>query len=122
MIINNKQVNIWRGTSAPPTIYHIWIKDNSKLLLFNGTEWITFVDDIAIIDTLNQIVEKQTLLENDVSLLKNKTVNSKKIVDNPVLTGKDLKTDQSGNFVLLTDTITQTLIKFDTMFSTQIIE
>lgn len=121
-MINNKQVNIWRGDAVPPTIYHIWIKDNSKLLLFNGTEWITFVDDIAIIDTLNQIVEKQTLLENDVSLLKNKTVNSKKIVDNPVLTGKDLKTDQSGNFVLLSDTITQTLIKFDTMFSTQIIE
>ena len=38
-MINNRQVNLWRGNQEPPTIYHIWIKDNNKLLLYDGNNW-----------------------------------------------------------------------------------
>jgi hypothetical protein len=35
-ILLNKQVNVWRGSSEPPTIYHVWISDNQTLKLHDG--------------------------------------------------------------------------------------
>ena len=34
-MIDNKQINIWRGSSSPPTIYHIWINNENQLLKYN---------------------------------------------------------------------------------------
>jgi hypothetical protein len=52
-IILNKQVNVWRGPSEPPTIYHVWICDNRLLKLYNGEEWVTFLDNPGL--TLKEI-------------------------------------------------------------------
>lgn len=117
-----RQVNIWRGNSTPPTIHHIWIYQDSKLLLYNGIEWIVFIDDITIIDTLNRIEQRLSELEAATNELGNKTVNGKAIRDNPVLNGSDLKTNVSGTFIRTNDTISQTLSKIDVLLNTQIIE
>ena len=117
-----RQVNIWRGNSTPPTIYHIWVYDNSKLLLFDGTEWVVFIDDITIIENLNRIEQRLTELESNYNELGNKTVNSKPIKDNPVLHAGDLKTNVSGTFISNTDTIQKALENLDLLFDTQIIE
>jgi len=117
-----RQVNIWRGNSTPPTIYHIWIFEDSKLLLYNGTEWIVFIDDITLIDTLNKIEGRLTELEADLLELSNNTVNGKSIRDNPVLDGGDLTTKLSGTFIDGTVSIANTLLELDTLLTTQIIE
>jgi hypothetical protein len=70
---------LWRGSSEPPTKYHIWIKDN-KLLLYNGEKWMVFVDNF---ESLSEI---QKAIEN----LSNSTVNGKPIKDNPVLSSLDI--------------------------------
>lgn len=44
-IINNKQVNIWRGADPPPTIYHIWINQQRQLCLYDGEKWVAFLDN-----------------------------------------------------------------------------
>lgn len=44
-ILLNKQVNVWRGSSEPPTIYHVWISDNQTLKLHDGKQWQTFLDN-----------------------------------------------------------------------------
>ena len=54
-MVNNKQVNFWRGDMTPPTIYHIWIKDNSKMLLYDGEKWVVFLDNKEIIDILDKV-------------------------------------------------------------------
>ena len=117
-----RQVNIWRGNSTPPTIHHIWIYQDSKLLLYNGTEWIVFIDDVAIIDKLNGIEQRLTDLELAVDTLNNTTVNNKLIKDNPILDAGDLRTKSSGNFITGTSAISDTLVKIDTLLNTQIIE
>lgn len=77
--INNRQVNLWRGSNEPPTKYHIWIKDD-KLLLYNGEQWIVFVDNFESVSDLKKAIEK----------LNNSTVNGKAIKDNPILTSLDI--------------------------------
>lgn len=41
-IVNNRQVNVWRGTSEPPTIHHLWIRDESTVLIYDDEleKWI----------------------------------------------------------------------------------
>lgn len=102
-MINNKQVNLWRGQDIPPTIYHVWIKDNSKMLLYNGTEWVVFVDNKGIIDEVNKFLES--------------TVNGKPLKDNPVLDGTDIKL--GGNSVNANDTIAENILKITDLLSTQ---
>lgn len=43
MAVNNRQVNCWRGSDPPPTIHHIWIKDEHHVLLYNGLDWVEYV-------------------------------------------------------------------------------
>lgn len=93
--INNRQVNLWRGSNEPPTKYHVWIKDN-KLLLYNGEQWSIFVDSFDSLEDLKQAVAK----------IENSTVNGKLIKNNPVLTsldiliGKDLKEFKSSDSII----------------------
>ena len=122
MIINNKQVNLWRGTSEPPTIYHIWIYNDTQMKVYDGNEWVVFIDDAATIEKINQLIERVDALEQDVSDLGSSTVNGKQISTNPVLDGRDLKIEQDGTYVDSVDSLSTSIIKLDTLLSTQIIE
>lgn len=121
-MVNNKQVNFWRGDMTPPTIYHIWIKDNSKMLLYDGEKWIVFLDNKEVIDILNKIQDMLDNMQNQIDDIGNKTVNKKPIKTNPVLDGTDININGNGNFIVSTESIAQTAIKFDTLLTTQIIE
>ena len=122
MIINNKQVNLWRGTSEPPTIYHIWIYNDTQMKVYDGTQWVVFIDDAATIEKINQLIERVDNLEQDLSDLGSSTVNGKQISTNPVLDGRDLKLQQDGTYVDSIDSLSTSIIKLDTLLSTQIIE
>lgn len=106
-MINNKQVNFWRGDKEPPTIYHIWIKDNSKMLLYNDSEWVVFLDNKEIIEQVNNLLEA--------------TINGKAIKDNPTLTGEDIKLNKTGTYIESNTTISDNIQKLDTLLTTQII-
>lgn len=45
-LVNNRQVNIWRGSEPPPTIHHVWIKDNKTLFLYDTQyeDWVSFLE------------------------------------------------------------------------------
>lgn len=120
-MVNNKQVNFWRGDMTPPTIYHIWIKDNSKMLLYNGEQWVVFLDNKEIIDILNQIQEMLDNMKKEIENIGNKTVNKKPIKTNPVLDGTDIAINGNGTFVVPTETLAQTALRFDKLLTTQII-
>lgn len=124
-MINNKQVNIWRGTDSPPTEYHVWIREGPtsvRLLLFNGVEWVVFLDDAATIARVNELMQNVADLETSVEELGNKTINSKQISTNPVLDGEDLLVGQSGAYVSMNDSVTESILTLDSLFQTQIIE
>lgn len=128
-MVNNKQVNFWRGDMTPPTIYHIWIKDNSKMLLYDGEKWVVFLDNKEIIDILDKIQEMldnmQEMLDNmqdKIDEIGNKTVNKKPIKTNPVLDGTDILVNATGNYVIPTETLAQTALRLDNLLSTKIIE
>ena len=122
MIINNKQVNLWRGTSVPPTIYHIWIYNDTQMKVYDGTQWVVFIDDAATIEKINQLIERVDALEQDLSDLNSATVNGKEISTNPILDGRDLKIEQDGTYVDPVNSLSTSIIKLDTLLSTQIIE
>ena len=114
-MVNNKQVNLWRGDQTPPTIYHIWVKDNSKLLLYDGEKWVVFLDNKDIIDTIESMLEQ-------IEDLQSKTVNKKPIVSNPIINSTDIPTEVTGNYISNTDVVSQTILRFDKLLTTQIIE
>ena len=122
MIINNKQVNLWRGTSVPPTIYHIWIYNDTQMKVYDGTQWVVFIDDAATIEKINQLIERVDKLEQDLSDLSSSTVNGKEISTNPILDVRDLKLQQDGTYVDPVNSLSTSIIKLDTLLSTQIIE
>ena len=121
-MINNKQINVWRGDHEPPTIYHVWIYGNEKILLHNGTEWVVFIDDIATVARIESLTQRIENVENSVNVLGQHTVNGIAIVEDPVLTGQNIKLDTTGNFLNATDTIGLTFQNIDKLLTTQIIE
>lgn len=121
-MINNKQVNIWRGSDPPPTIYHIWLYNDLQLKIYTGTEWITFINDTATVEKLLELIEKVNSLEQQVQSVKNNTINEKKISDNPVLTGDDISNTSEGSYINSNDSISDSLLQLDIILSTQIIE
>lgn len=121
-MINNKQVNLWRGTNPPPTIYHVWIYNNEKILLYNGEEWVLFVDDIETVNKIIALQKQVDTIQTDLDQVRKSTVNSKPITENPVLTGEDLLLNKNGQFVNSEQTITKTIQILDSMFQTLIIE
>lgn len=121
-MINNKQVNIWRGDQPPPTLTHIWINNNNQLLLYNGVKWVVFLDDNKIIDSINDITNHVTTLENSLNTIINSTINDKYIRDNPVLTGDDIMINVNGNYIKDTDSAKSAIVKLDTLIGTQVIE
>lgn len=121
-MVNNKQVNFWRGDMTPPTIYHIWIKDNSKMLLYDGEKWVVFLDNKEIIDILDKIQEMLDNMQDKIDEIENKTVNKKPIKTNPVLDGTDILVNATGNYVIPTETLAQTALRLDNLLTTKIIE
>lgn len=121
-MVNNKQVNFWRGDMTPPTIYHIWIKDNSKMLLYDSEKWVVFLDNKEIIDIIDKVQERLDDLQKEINELGDKTVNRKAIKTNPVLDGTDIAIQSSGNFIISTETLAQTALRFDSLLTTKIIE
>ena len=118
-MINNRQVNIWRGNEEPPTIYHVWIYNDLSIKLYNGTEWVTFTDNAFVIDTLNQLLGRIDELED---FMDNSTINGHKIKDNPVLTAIDLRAANSGIFINTNDDVSSALMKLDKLLDIEIIE
>ena len=121
-MVNNKQVNFWRGDMTPPTIYHIWIKDNSKMLLYDGEKWVVFLDNKEIIDILDKVQQLLDEMQAKIDEIENKTVNKKPIKTNPVLDGTDILINATGNYVIPTETLAQTALRLDNLLSTKIIE
>ncbi len=121
-MVNNKQVNFWRGDITPPTIYHIWIKDNSKMLLYDGEKWVVFLDNKEIIDILDKIQQLLDEMQAKIDEIENKTVNKKPIKTNPVLDGTDILINATGNYVIPTETLAQTALRLDNLLTTKIIE
>lgn len=120
-MVNNKQVNFWRGDMTPPTIYHIWIKDNSKMLLYDGEKWVVFLDNKEVIDILNKIQKMLDEMQNKINEIGDKTVNRKPIKTNPILDGTDILINALGNFVIPTETLAQTSLRLDSLLTTKII-
>lgn len=121
MIINNKQVNIWRGTEPPPTLYHIWLKDDSKLKIHNGEKWITILDDFKTIEELKNLLTKVTEIESKVNLLSEKKINNKLISNNPVLDATDISIIEAGTTISKNDSLNEALLKLDRLLDTQTI-
>ena len=121
-MVNNKQVNFWRGDMTPPTIYHIWIKDNSKMLLYDGEKWVVFLDNKEIIDILDKVQQLLDEMRAKIDEIENKTVNKKPIKTNPVLDGTDILINATGNYVIPTETLAQTALRLDNLLTTKIIE
>ena len=118
MIINNRQINIWRGLEPPPTIYHLWLYNESELKLYNGTGWVTIVDSINIAERLNELADNiQSIQEN----FANTTVNGKYIKDNPILNTDDILNTRVGNYIK-NESISNTLNTIDKLLVTQIID
>lgn len=105
-LINNRQVNLWRGNQEPPTKYHIWIKDN-KLLIYNGEEWEVFVDNFSSLEELRQAIED----------LGNSTINGKAIKDNPTLTSIDILIGKNLDNFKANNTILDVLESLDSFYS-----
>ena len=122
MMINNKQINVWRGDQEPPTIYHVWLYNSTKLLLHNGTEWVIFIDDAATVTRIDELAEQIENVKQSVSELEQHTINHIAISENPVLTGEDIMLNATGSFLTGSDSIAQSLQKLDRLLTTQIIE
>ena len=41
----DKNISVWRGFNEPPTKYHLWVNEENDILLHDGIEWKTIVDD-----------------------------------------------------------------------------
>lgn len=116
-MINNKQVNIWRGDQVPPTIYHVWIYKDLEIKIYSEEEqdWVTLIDNVKIVEELNKVISK-------VDTLYEATVNNKLIRENPVLDGKDILATTGGHFYKENDNIANVLNELDKLLITEIIE
>lgn len=121
MIINNRQVNVWRGSGVPPTIYHIWLYNDTQLKIYDGNEWITILNDTTIVEKINELLDKVSELESEIDTLNTKKVNNKLISDNPILDATDIALTESGIFINENESSEESLLKLDQLLSTQII-
>lgn len=111
-MIKNKQVNLWRGPDAPPTLYHIWFKDESKLLRFDETQndWVVFLDSGAIIKIIQDFMDS----------IEDIRINGHLLTDNPVLDGSDLLVGENGHYIKNDDTIQEATLKLDSLLTTKV--
>ena len=111
-MIQNKQISIWRGNSEPPTLYHIWFKNESQLLRYDDSlkDWVIFLDA----NTLNQKIAEF------LAQLDGLAINNKPIIDSPVLDGTDLKITFEGNYLTEGQTVDSALQTIDALLTTKV--
>lgn len=111
-MIQNKQVSIWRGHDAPPTLYHLWFKDETQLLRYDeiAQDWVVFLDGTYINQTISEFLEQ----------LQNFSINGQPISSNPVLDGTDIKITFDGNYVNSDNTISEAIQIIDSLLTTKV--
>lgn len=69
----NKNISIWRGSDTPPTLHHIWVKEDGSILNYNNGEWTSILDS-----------EFQTKIEDYISKnLDNHSFNYFNLINKP---------------------------------------
>ena len=54
----NKNISVWRGNDTPPTNYHLWIKDDKSINVYDKNEWkVTSYPELK--DDLTQYIYEQ---------------------------------------------------------------
>lgn len=116
-MIKNKQVNIWRGDEAPPTLYHLWLRNENQLLKYDEEQqdWIVFLDS-------NQIKEIIEEFLNSLDDIRNATINGYPITNNITLSAEDLLSKYEGHYIKSSDTVKTALNKLDQLFTTKVYE
>ena len=111
-MIQNKQVNLWRGTDPPPTLYHIWFKDESQLLRYDETikDWVIFLDGEKAISVISEFMD----------LLDNLSINGYPLSENPVLDASDLLVGHDGHYIKKENTLQQATLKLDSLLTTKV--
>lgn len=111
-MIKNKQISIWRGTDPPPTLYHIWFKDEELLLRYDDVvkDWVVFLDSGRI----------SKIIADFIHSVDNLTINGHLITDSPVLDGSDLKVGHDGHYIKANDTIQNATLKLDSLLTTKV--
>lgn len=115
-MIENKQVNLWRGNQAPPTLYHIWLRNESQLLRYDEEEktWVIFLDSTEIGKAISKFM-------SDIQDMLNSSINGHKISDNPNLVADDLLVGYTGNYVSSSNTVKEAIQIMDDLMTTQIL-
>ena len=111
-MIQNKQVSIWRGSQTPPTLYHIWLRNESELLRYDDQQakWVIFLDGNNLDKKIMEFLE----------MLANVTVNGHAIMDSPELNGEDIKINIEGNYIKRDDTVAEALATLDALMTTKV--
>lgn len=55
----NKNVSVWRGDYAPPTIYHLWIKSDGTQYIHNGEAWVSAIQIPVATETSDGLMSKE---------------------------------------------------------------
>lgn len=50
----NKNIQVWRGNETPPTVYHLWLKEDDMLYSYKDSEWTP----ISVPDTYDGLYSK----------------------------------------------------------------
>lgn len=111
-MIQNKQVSIWRGNSEPPTLYHIWLRNESELLRYDDTQakWVVFLDSANLDQKITQFLEQLAKIK----------VNGYPILDSPELNGQDIRVNFDGNYIKRDFTIDESLATLDALMTTKV--
>lgn len=111
-MIKNKQVNLWRGNEEPPTLYHIWFKDEQLLLRYDEEvkDWVVFLDSGHIVDIITEFL----------NTIDSMSINGHPLSDSPVLDGSDLLVGQNGHYVKQDDTLQEATLKLDSLLTTKV--
>lgn len=115
-MIENKQVNLWRGPDAPPTLYHIWLKNESQLYRYDEKtkKWELFLDSTQISQIISNFMDElDALIEG--------SVNGYPIKNNPVLNAADLLVGKNGHYFSEDSNLQQTSQILDELMTTQVL-
>lgn len=111
-MIENKQVNLWRGPDPPPTFYHIWFKDESQLLRYNEDtkSWEVFLDSGGIVKLIKDFMDK----------IEGLSINGYSLLTSPVLDSSDIALERDGHYIKRNDTLQQVALKLDSLLTTKV--
>lgn len=61
----NKNISIWRGNNTPPTIYHLWLKEDKGLYIYRDEQWELLTSSEGDHSINNYLIRKGT--KNNIS-------------------------------------------------------